>query len=73
MKTTTDIQQLESNDLNPNHFIAMPTPFEQEMVTITRQEYIELSSQINYWKAQHAQAKKKTTKLDWLRQSFLSR
>lgn len=64
MKTTTDIQQLESNDLNPNHFIAMPTPFEQEMVTITRQEYIELTSQINYWKSQHAQAKKKTTKLE---------
>ncbi len=40
------------------------TPFSQEMVTISRQEQINLIHQINYWKAQHAKAKEKIDQLE---------
>ncbi|MES9906474.1 MAG: IS66 family transposase [Sedimenticola sp.] len=33
------------------------------MVSISRQEYIDLTQQINYWKAQHAKAKEKVEQL----------
>jgi transposase len=33
------------------------TPFSQECVRITKQEYIDLTARANYWKAQHARVK----------------
>ena len=33
------------------------TPFSQELVTITKQELIELTARANYWEAQHARVK----------------
>ena len=33
-----------------------PSPFSEQWVTITRQEYIQLRHQANYWAAQHARA-----------------
>jgi transposase len=41
-----------------------PVPFSQKMVTITKQEHIELIHQINYWQAQHAQAKNRIAQLE---------
>ena len=38
--------------------------FSQEWVTITKEAYIELINQANYWKAQHAQIKQKFAKLE---------
>jgi len=64
MKTATDIQQFASDYLNVTNNRAITSPFEQEMVSIMKQEYIKLTSQINYWKAQHAIAKEKITKLE---------
>ena len=40
------------------------TPFEQEMVLLTKQESIQLTTQINYWRAQHSKAKEKISKLE---------
>ena len=40
------------------------TPFSQEWVSITKEEYIELTCQINYWKAQHAKLKQKCAELE---------
>lgn len=44
--------------------IELSTPFSQEWVSITKEEYIELSHQANYWKAQHAQIKRKCAELE---------
>ena len=63
MEMTTDLQALAPDGSNGS-FSNGTTPFEQEMVSITKQEYIQLASQVNYWKAQHALAKKKITKLE---------
>jgi transposase len=43
---------------------AMPTPFSQEMVLITKQELIALRHQEAFWKAQHARAKHKIDELE---------
>ena len=32
------------------------TPFERQQVTLTKQEYIQLKSDVGYWKAQHVQS-----------------
>ena len=40
------------------------TPFSQDWVTITKEEYINLTHQANYWQAQHGQLKHKNTKLE---------
>ena len=40
------------------------TPFEQEMVLITKQESIHLTTQINYWRSQHSKAKEKIRNLE---------
>ena len=63
METTTDLQQAIPDCSNAS-FSSAPTPFEQEMVSISKQEYIELTSQKNYWQAQYANAQKKITKLE---------
>lgn len=42
----------------------MPVPFAQETVVLTKQGYIKLVHQINYWQALHAQAKKKIIQLE---------
>ena len=34
-----------------------PTPFSQQWVTITKQEYIDLRHRASYWEAQHARVK----------------
>lgn len=60
---TADRQEFSLNCLNAKYNDATKTPFEQERVSITKQEYIKLTTQVNYWKAQHALAKKKITKL----------
>ena len=63
METTTDLQAIApdySNDLNGTEC----TPFEQEMVSITKQDYINLTSQKNYWQALHAKAKEKISVLE---------
>ena len=39
------------------------TLFSQQRVTLSKQEHVELIHQINYWKAQHAQAKQKIEQL----------
>lgn len=39
------------------------SPFSQQWVTITQQEYIDLTSRASYWKAQHARAKSELEKL----------
>ena len=39
------------------------SPFSQQWVTITKQEYIDLTSRASYWKAQHARAKSELEKL----------
>ena len=57
METTTDLQQAIP-DCSNDSFSSTPTPFEQEMVSISKQEYIELTSQKNYWQAQYANAQK---------------
>ncbi len=55
-----------SNELQPlpGATVEPATPFSQEWVTITREEYIELTSQANYWKAQHAKIKQKCAELE---------
>ena len=58
MEMTTDLPALASDCSNSSL-----TLFEQEMVSITKQDYINLTSQINYWKAQHSIAKEKLKKL----------
>ncbi len=63
METTTDLQELGSDHLDASYSTAT-SPFEQEMVSITKQEYIKLTTQANYWRAQHVLAKKKITKLE---------
>ncbi len=40
------------------------TPFAQQMVTISKQEYIELIHGQKYWRAQHTQAKQKIAQLE---------
>ena len=65
METTTDLQAL-SPDGSKSTFSTAPTPFQQEMVSMTKQDHIKLTSQVNYWKAQHAIAKEKITKLEQL-------
>ncbi len=63
METTTNLQAL-SPDGSKSTFSTAPTPFEQEMVSMTKQDSIKLTSQVNFWKAQHAKAKEKITKLE---------
>ena len=63
METTTDLQQAIP-DCSNGSFSTTPAPFEQEMVTITKQEYIELRAQKNYWEAQHAKTQEKIKKLE---------
>ncbi len=64
MKTTQAVlPQPESSNL----VVAISTPpvlFTQEMVSITKQEHIELTHQANYWQAQHSKAKEKITQLE---------
>ncbi len=64
MKTTPAVlPQPESSNL----VVAISTPpvlFTQEMVSITKQEHIELTHQANYWQAQHSKAKEKITQLE---------
>ena len=60
---TTDLQSLAS-DCPTDSFNTVATPFEQEMVSITKQDYIKLTTQTNYWQAQHAKAKEKITNLE---------
>jgi len=48
----------------PSTAIELTTPFSQEWVSITKEEYIELSHQANYWKSQHAQIKRKCAELE---------
>jgi transposase len=48
--------------LNP--IIEQAVPFSQDWVTLSKEEYINLTQQANYWKAQHAQLKQKNTKLE---------
>jgi len=47
-----------------NDIIEQASPFSQDRVTITKEEYINLTHQANYWKAQHEQVKQKNTKLE---------
>lgn len=56
--TTNESQQLPSTAIEP------ATPFSQVWVTITKEEYIELTHQANFWKAQHAQIKRKCAALE---------
>ena len=56
--TSNELQQL------PGTAIVPVTPFSQALVTITKEEYIELTHQANYWKAQHAQIKLKCAELE---------
>ena len=63
METTTDLQQATS-DCSNDYFNSTPTPFEQEMVSISKQEYIELIAQKNYWQAGYVNAQKKIKKLE---------
>jgi len=62
MEITTDLQQF-SSDYMDDSYGRGTSPFEQEMVSITKQDYIKLTSQISYWKAQHNIAKEKIAKL----------
>ena len=39
-------------------------PYSQELVTITKQTYIELTHRANYWQAQHTQIKQKCARLE---------
>lgn len=48
----------------PGAAIGLSTPFSQDWVSITKEEYIELTHKINYWKAQHAQIKQKCAALE---------
>ena len=45
-----------------------PTPFSQQWVTITKQEYIDLRHRASYWEAQHARVK---SQLEEARQEIL--
>lgn len=47
-----------------NTIIERTTPFSQDLITITKEEYIGLTHQTNYWKALHAQLKQKNTALE---------
>ncbi len=55
------ISNTQQTEQSPVPFIGaqgvVPTPFSQEWVSITKQEHIELKSQIAFWKYQHTQAK----------------
>jgi len=64
MEMTTEIQSLESNWLDSIHSREILTPFGQKVVSITKQKYIEIISQVNYWKAQHTQSNKKIAQLE---------
>ena len=50
--------------ISPSTAIELTSPFSQEWVSITKEEYIELSHQANYWKSQHAQIKRKCAELE---------
>jgi Txe/YoeB family toxin of Txe-Axe toxin-antitoxin module len=39
-------------------------PFAEQMVTISKQEHIQLITDRNYWQAQHTQAKQKMARLE---------
>jgi hypothetical protein len=56
--TRIELQQLPGIAIEP------VTPFSQALVTITREEYIALTHQANYWKAQHARIKQKCAELE---------
>lgn len=58
------LQQARPPNPQPIHDGSAPTPFSQEMVTLCKQEHIELIHQINYWQAQHAKAKEKIEQLE---------
>ena len=49
---------------SPNTAIKPAVPYSQEWVTITKQTYIELTHQANYWQAQYAQIKQKCARLE---------
>ena len=59
MEMTTKIQKPEFSGLNSTYGKELLTPFGQKMVSITQQEYIELTSQVNYWKALHTKPRLK--------------
>jgi len=57
-RRTNESQQLASTAIEP------ASPFSQAWVAITKEEYIALTHQANYWKAQHAQVKQKCAELE---------
>ncbi|MCP5019390.1 MAG: transposase, partial [Ketobacter sp.] len=65
METTSSIlhQPTPPNSQSQSDGFAS-TPFSQEMVSISKQERIDLDRQISYWKAQHAKAKIKIGQLE---------
>jgi len=56
--TSNEFQQLPGTAIEPI------VPFSQALMTITKEAYIELTHQANYWKAQHAQVKQKCAELE---------
>ena len=58
LSTTTDAHLPACIPVEP------ATPFSRELVTITKEEYIELTCQANFWKAQHTQIKRKCAELE---------
>ena len=64
MEMITPIQHpnLQWTDLNSSRELL--TPYSQKMVLITQETYIELKSQVNYYKKQHELAKEKIKKLE---------
>ena len=49
---------------SPNTATKPVVPYSQEWVTITKQTYIELTHQANYWQAQHTLIKQKCARLE---------
>jgi len=47
-----------------NTIIEQASPFSQDQVTISKEEYVHLTQLANYWKALHAQLKQKNTRLE---------
>jgi len=58
------MENITSSTTTESHPVEPATPFSQELVTITKKDYIELTHQINYWKAQHAHLKQKCADLE---------
>src|SRR6266568_6604431 len=58
----TEPQLLSTSELAPVHRSGT-TPFSQQTVVLTKQAYIELTWQANYWRAQHARLLERETAL----------